>query len=124
MKNLETSVAIHERTKDGILISRVRKDGYETLEYAKENGAALMKLKGEDPPMPLLVDFLHSKGQAAETRRYYAEESFKWASRVALMVDSPVSRVIGNIYMGLNKPKVPTKLFSNEQEAIAWLKSN
>lgn len=41
---------------------------------------------------------------------------------VAVIVDSPLSRVIGNIFLGLNKPRVPLRLFSDVSEAEAWLK--
>lgn len=41
----------------------------------------------------------------------------------AVIVKSPLSRVIGNFLMGLNKPEIPARLFDNEQEAIHWLKN-
>src|ERR1700756_4774181 len=40
----------------------------------------------------------------------------------SILIESPLSRIIGNFFMGLNKPSVPAKLFNNEQDAIAWLK--
>ena len=124
MEPLETGNAKHIRTEEGILISRVKENEYETLADARQNAAALMKLKGADATLPLLVDFSKASGQDAETRKFYAEESVKWTHRVALLVNSPVARVMGNIYMGLNKPLVPTRLFTDEKEALAWLKSN
>jgi hypothetical protein len=36
---------------------------------------------------------------------------------------NPVSRIIGNFYMGINKTAMPVKMFSNEKEAMAWLKT-
>lgn len=41
----------------------------------------------------------------------------------ALLVDSLAVRMLGNFYLNFNKPKVPTKMFSNEKKAIDWLKS-
>ena len=39
-----------------------------------------------------------------------------------ILIGSTTSRVLGNFYLGINKPTVPTKLFDNEEEAIKWLK--
>ena len=40
----------------------------------------------------------------------------------AIIVDSPVSRLIGSFFLGLNKPPFPTKLFTSEADAVEWLK--
>ena len=40
---------------------------------------------------------------------------------IAFYTLSLANRIIGNFFMGLNKPSVPAKLFNNENEAIAWL---
>ena len=44
------------------------------------------------------------------------------ATAVALVVDTPVSRVLGNFYLGLSKPHIPSRLFNDEAEALDWLK--
>ena len=36
---------------------------------------------------------------------------------------SPLTRAIGNFFLGLNKPLMPTRLFTSEEEALAWLKT-
>ncbi len=43
--------------------------------------------------------------------------------KALLLIGSPVSRVIGNFFMGLNKPIYPTKLFTDPQKAIRWLQT-
>jgi hypothetical protein len=43
-------------------------------------------------------------------------------SAFAIIIQSPLSRVIGNFFMGLNKPRVPARLFKSEKEAVKWLK--
>jgi hypothetical protein len=42
-------------------------------------------------------------------------------SAFGIIVSSTVSRVIGNFFMGINKPPVPTRLFSDEAAATKWL---
>lgn len=39
----------------------------------------------------------------------------------ALIVSNALSRAIGSFFLGLTKPKFPTRLFDNVDNAIAWL---
>jgi hypothetical protein len=93
-----------------------------TLEDAKETMASYLKInKGKR--LPLFVDTKTMKSLAREARRYYAsEEAARVASAVAIIVGTPVSRVLGNFYLGLSNPHLPTRLFSSEDEALKWLK--
>jgi hypothetical protein len=38
-------------------------------------------------------------------------------------VANPLSRVIGNFFLGLSKTAFPLRLFSDTDNAIAWLRS-
>ena len=50
-----------------------------------------------------------------------AKEGAECITASALLVESALSRMIGNIFLTINKPDVPVKLFTNEQEAKKWL---
>jgi hypothetical protein len=93
-----------------------------TLEDAKETMAAYLKLnKGKR--LPLFVDTKTMKSLSRDARKYYAgEEAAKVASAVAIIVGTPVSRVLGNFYLGLSNPHLPSRLFTSESEALEWLK--
>ena len=93
-----------------------------TLEDAKETMAAYLKLnKGKR--LPLFVDTKQMKFLAREARKYYSgEEAAKAASAVAIIIGTPVSRVLGNFYLGLSNPHLPSRLFTSESEALEWLK--
>ena len=55
---------------------------------------------------------------------YYANERTASIQRAtALLIDSPVSRVIANFFMGLNRPLSPTQMFTDETEAMRWLRT-
>jgi len=72
---------------------------------------------------PLLVDSRNIKSMTREARAHFSTNGRETKiSSMAIMVKSPLSRVIGNFFMGLNKPQVPARLFDNEAEAIEWLK--
>jgi hypothetical protein len=72
---------------------------------------------------PALIDMRGLVGMDREARLYFAgEETAKVESAAALIIESPLSKAIGNFFMGLNKPIIPTRLFTSEAEALAWLK--
>jgi hypothetical protein len=93
-----------------------------TLQDAQETMAAYLKLnKGKR--LPLLVDTKTMRSISREARHYYASaEAAAVASAVALMVETPVSKVLGNFYLGLSNPHLPSRLFTAEGPALEWLK--
>lgn len=95
----------------------------ETLEQAKASVAAIWQV-AEAQRRPLLLDMRPVKAQRREVRDYYASQEAAQAYKaVAILVDSPISKVIGNVFLGIGKLPVPTKLFSNDQEALVWLQA-
>lgn len=55
-------------------------------------------------------------------RVYYAgPATAEIFTAAALPVESMLSRAIANFFLGLNKPLIPTRLFNDEAEAVAWL---
>ncbi|MBV9791181.1 MAG: STAS/SEC14 domain-containing protein [Chloroflexi bacterium] len=71
----------------------------------------------------LLIDMRRIKSQDREVREYYTQQGYTIGLQaVAILIGSPVSRVIGNLYIGFNKSEIPTRLFTSEAEAIAWLR--
>ena len=71
---------------------------------------------------PALVDISRVKKVSAEARRVYAGPRLSDSVvALALVVGSPVSRIIGNFYLGINRPRSETRLFGSRSEARAWL---
>lgn len=89
---------------------------------AQETMTAYLKLnKGKR--CPLFIDTSTMKSLARAARHYYAsEEAARVASAVAIIVGTPVSKVLGNFYLGLSNPHLPTRLFTDEDKALEWLK--
>jgi hypothetical protein len=71
---------------------------------------------------PLLVDMRHTGPQDRATRAEWARRS-DLQSAVALVVDSPLSRMMGNLFISANRPTTPTRLFNDEASALAWLQA-
>jgi hypothetical protein len=106
-----------------IIIARFRTGAEVTLDDSRAN-VALCLQRNAGRRRPLLVDLRGVKSQTAEARAYLAgREGVQVSQAVGLLIGSPVSRVLGNFYLGLNKPSVPTRLFTSEEEAQAWLRS-
>jgi hypothetical protein len=94
----------------------------ERLEDAKENVNAVNTLVGSGSPL-LLIDVRKLKSIERSAREYYAMAPDSSVRAMAMLVDSTVSRVIGNFVLGsYAKTRVPTRLFTDERQAATWLK--
>lgn len=106
---------------DGILYSVAKEKAYLDLSAAIAIREAFQELV--DKPTPLFVDLHLTTGQSTEARNFFSNdpEHISLLTAVALVATNPVARVVGNIYMGLVVPKIPTKLFGNKESALEWL---
>ncbi len=41
---------------------------------------------------------------------------------MAIVTTSPVARMIANLFFGLKPPPYPAKMFSNEKDAVEWIR--
>jgi hypothetical protein len=75
-------------------------------------------------PRPFLMDIRNARSLSREARAFYdSAEVAEVFSATALLVSSPLSRAIGNFFLGFNRPAMPTRLFESEGEALAWLRT-
>jgi len=91
------------------------------LADAQENIAAIFALAGSRPTR-VFVDMRGVRSQTREARQYFAgHEAAKVTIAVALLMGSPVSRVLANFFLRVGTPLIPTGVFSDETAGIAWL---
>ena len=99
----------------------------QTLQTAQENIEAQARIRdalGKEMTR-VLIDMRQTTRITREARNYYAGERTASIQRAtALLVASPLSATIANFFMGLNEPLSPTRMFTNEDEAIDWLRSH
>ncbi len=69
--------------------------------------------------LPMLVDMTSTKAITRPARVIFTEDTS--ATRIALLGKSPVDRVIANFTLGVSGVPVPTRFFTDEALAIAWL---
>lgn len=107
---------------DGICYTLVRPNAIISLEDALENSCSIKEISG-DTIYPLLVNLKEINSISKEARDHFSMQNrTPGVSAIAMLIRSPVSRVIGNFFLGMNRSTVPTKLFTIESEAVLWLK--
>lgn len=93
------------------------------LTYAIARQVLVEGLKIVDGPKPTMVLMQDMARVDREARALFASEEYmRLCSQTALVVGSPVSRVIGNFFVGLNRPRYPCKIFDQPELAAAWLR--
>ncbi len=89
----------------------------------QSNHNALIDLVGRDKKYPLLIDsdvFINVTPEARKLVRKL--ESIVPISARAMVITSLGQRILASFYIKINKPIVPTKIFNNYADGIAWLK--
>jgi hypothetical protein len=105
--------------EDGIVQNVVDPGAEYTLADVREGLAGIYKVsKGQR--RPLLVDSRNLKSMDRNARQEMA--TFDEITSIAILIDSAVSRMIGNVFLATNKKSYPARLFTSEAEAIQWLK--
>ncbi|MES2593046.1 MAG: hypothetical protein V4608_14280 [Bacteroidota bacterium] len=107
---------------DGICYTVVKPNVEIVLEDAMANSAAI-KAISSGMVFPLLVNLKAIKTISKEARDHFSMRNrTPGVTAIAMLINSPGSRIIGNFFLGINKPAVPTKLFNDKNKAIEWLK--
>jgi hypothetical protein len=93
----------------------------ETIADAKEQLARQREML-DGKPLPFLMDIRRVRSLSRDARAFFASaEAAEVFAATALLIASPLSRAIGNFFLGLNRPSMPTRLFTSERDALAWL---
>ncbi|CAA9234137.1 MAG: hypothetical protein AVDCRST_MAG56-1068 [uncultured Cytophagales bacterium] len=71
---------------------------------------------------PMLSDGRKVKHLSKEARAFLASpESTVLVSAGAFLVSNQLQKVLGNFFILIDKPEIPTRLFTDESEALNWL---
>lgn len=74
--------------------------------------------------VPMLVEYQLVILPSLESREYWAqEESSPYTLAEAFVMRWLPMKLIGNFYLNFNKPPRPTRIFTNRDEAVEWLKT-
>lgn len=118
----ETSKIKFTYSDEGILYTECVPNTVMTLEDGQESTRISAEMVNFEP-RPLLCDLTNVVKMSQECRNHFAgAEHAKTFSKAALIVTSPVSKLIGNFFLGLNKPLKPTRLFTTKEDGLKWLR--
>lgn len=107
---------------DGIARTCVKPNIDIEVEHAVENSKTVTSFY-KDKKFPIMIDARNIKSMSYEARHHFSAHGRETKTNAfGIIIGSAISRVLGNFYLGINKPAVPTKLFDNEHDAIEWLK--
>nr|WP_187262283.1 hypothetical protein [Pontibacter beigongshangensis] len=68
-----------------------------------------------------MFDITKVKKSTKEARDFMANEGNEQVTASAILVTSPVLRMMANFYISVNKPKNPSRMFTDKREALEWL---
>jgi hypothetical protein len=103
---------VHGFYKKGCILS---------LKAAKEVVALRLKLQ-KGRTYKGLVYVTHIKVVGDDAKKFLAKEGYEGVEKAALVSNSVFMTMLGNVFISFNKPIKPTRLFSNKEDALKWLK--
>lgn len=109
--------------ESGILFSKPKETEYieQTIENISSEIVRFKDITG-NTKVKLIVE-AHPKAKPIKKRdrNYIAGEYAKVIERMAVLTTSPVIKTITNIFFSFNPPPYPIKMFSNVEDAKAWI---
>lgn len=121
---IDTRVSSIQLDEENVLYVRIKPDSAITLSDAEETTNAIVKLVDQyKQPMVLLINTQGTKSMAAEARQHLGNAQAGQVLARAIVLGSPVSRAIASFFLKVNKPLIPSKMFTDDNEALDWLKS-
>ena len=75
--------------------------------------------------LPVILELKNMVTIDKETREYYSlKEPFKHLSKIAIIIDNYVGRLLGNLVYKINVPPIPMAFFNDKEKAIQWLQKD
>lgn len=119
---IEIDVAIISIWKPNIIRIQLKPDSHIDAEEIRQINEAKNKLA--DKKLHAVVFIPHRSSSITKEARELSirKEIFDHAVCKTIVAQTLAHRVIGNFFIAVQKPPVPMKLFSNEKEALKWMK--
>jgi hypothetical protein len=107
---------------DGIMHIRISPEKEESVELVKKMVEKLGEMVNYTQ-IPILIRHEEFALPGKANRDYWAtKEACPYSKAEAFMINSVALQLIANFYLRINRPERPTRMFSNEEEAVKWLK--
>lgn len=107
--------------EDGIFCSVSKKAERPSLDATKMAVEKLMQQLG-GKKICMLVDITNTPEAPREIKDYVARELPKFIKAMAMVSGSALGKMMGNLFFTVKAQPFPTKVFTNADDAKAWLK--
>ncbi|MBL4862435.1 MAG: hypothetical protein JKY09_05395 [Crocinitomicaceae bacterium] len=119
----ECTIAYIWKGEDGYIYVKHKENVHIRFELQME-AFAITKSLITNKPSGVIIDLKGIHSIDKKSRDYPGLESHEeYTFGVALLISSRLSKLFGNFFMGFNKAKFPTKLFTDIDEGRKWLKT-
>lgn len=123
MAEIKTRTATIWLADDGVVHVKVDEGAVSSLDDARTNVEAVAQLLAGRKAVAV-IDIRKVGPTPREARLYFTgPETGRVCRAVALLIDSPLSRMVANFQTGLNKGAFPFSVFTSEDDALAWLRT-
>lgn len=102
-----------------VLRIKIINDSDIELTDALQNYEAARMLTKNDKYL-VMVDGRANLSVSREARAFSAQPKSDCVAS-AFVITSTANKLVGNFYINVNRPSVPTKIFSSEEKALEWL---
>lgn len=118
---IESAASYFWLDEDGIIIIINKPTALHSKADAEENIVVTRQVSAEKP-RPILIDMTDVRSMTREAREIYAKEgNDSRVKAIGIVTRSSMGRIVGNFFLGFNKPAVPTRLFKTHKVAKKWL---
>lgn len=109
--------------KDGIIYASYTPKLDIDLETAKKTSMYRKEISKKVGAVPVLAD-IRNLGKVSDEARDWlgTKEANELIPAMAILTNNPIQNLLANFYLKFSNPPMPTRLFTNEEKALRWLK--
>lgn len=108
--------------KDKTIFVTYKDNAKVSLQGAEKMTELLKSLVNGEPSL-MVADIRKLHFIAKDARKFLSTtEATSHIKAMAIYSDNYVNNALGNLYLLINKPKIPSKLFSSMDKAMEWIK--
>lgn len=107
--------------EDGIIHQVYKPDLIITIDIARQMVKHRLEI-ANGITYPVFVDVRNLVAVKAEARKHLAgSEAVKYVSAGAIYLDTYLHYLTGSVFLKIDKPAIPSKLFTDKERAFRWL---
>lgn len=110
------------RREDDVIVLSTPDSAWITLKEARSYATAMHEFTGGIPHLLLLIPGRHASLDKQARSFLASEESWRDIIAMAIVTMGQAQKMIGNLFLTIDRPAKPVMLFDSADEAISWLK--